>query len=109
GRVVLIVDGDLPAPRLDPDACDGVLPLAGGVGAAERVELLLVTGLFGGSRALERAQVVEGSGFLCHLYQALAFLRLRAAMSSGAGDWAAGGCSAPLLTVRLRMCSSWRG
>ena len=34
------VDGDLAGARLDPDARDGVLALAGGIGAALRVELL---------------------------------------------------------------------
>ena len=39
---VAAVDGDLAGARLDPHAGDGVLALAGGVGAAVLVELLLV-------------------------------------------------------------------
>src|SRR5690554_1046487 len=36
------VDGHRTLARLDPDAGDGVLALAGGIGAAEAVELLLM-------------------------------------------------------------------
>ena len=42
GDVVLAVDGDLAGALLDPDAGDGVLALAGGIGAALGVELLLI-------------------------------------------------------------------
>ena len=54
--LVLAVDGDLAGARLDPDAGNGVLPLAGRVGAAELVtDRLTVDGDFGfsafGSRA----------------------------------------------------------
>src|SRR5277367_5961284 len=40
-RNVLAVDFDLAAPRLDPDAGDGVLALAGGIGPAEGIALRL--------------------------------------------------------------------
>ena len=49
-RLVLAVDGDLAGARLHPDAGDGVLALAGGIGAALSVELLVVDG-GGGLRA----------------------------------------------------------
>jgi hypothetical protein len=39
-REFLVVDGDLAGAGLDPDAGDGVLALAGGIGAALLVELL---------------------------------------------------------------------
>ena len=60
---VLAVDGDLADAGLDPDARDGVLALAGGVGAALRVELLRVGGALppASRAALERAEVLETS------------------------------------------------
>src|SRR3990170_1593885 len=42
GDVVLAVDGDLAGTPLHPDAGDRVLALAGGVGAALRVDILLI-------------------------------------------------------------------
>ena len=44
GREFLVVDDDLAGARLDPDAGDGVLALAGGIGAALLVELLHMDG-----------------------------------------------------------------
>ena len=53
------VDRDLAGARLDPDAGDRVLALAGGVGAAELVDLLLVLGRIGRRRGLELRELVE--------------------------------------------------
>jgi hypothetical protein len=53
---VLAVDQDAPAAAGDPDARDGVLALARGVGAAERIELLDVDRLGGG---LRRGEILE--------------------------------------------------
>jgi hypothetical protein len=58
---LLVVDDDLAGAGLDPDACDGVLALAGGISAAALVELLDVDGcgrLCG--FAANRSEVLEG-------------------------------------------------
>src|SRR5262249_28086439 len=57
--VVLAVDGDLPGSALHPHAGNGVLALAGGIGAALRVDLLLIdTGLGCAGVGLERSKVL---------------------------------------------------
>src|SRR6266436_1786658 len=90
-----VVDGDLAGAALDPDAGDGVLALAGGVGATKIVELLDV---FGGFRScwLECRQLIERLHRLGHDQALLAFLRFIAATSKSSGVCAAWGCSAPL-------------
>src|SRR5690606_32589628 len=88
------IDDDLAGAGLDPDARDGVLALAGGIGAALLVHLLDVLGRFRRLR-LQRRKLVEGLHGLGHDYAALMFLRFSAAMSSTSGCWASCGCSAP--------------
>src|SRR5262249_20636158 len=89
------VDDDLAGAGLHPDAGDGILALAGGIGAALLVELLGVFRGFGrrGGRLL-RAELLERLNGLGH-YAALMFLRFIAAISSFSGCWAAWGWSAP--------------
>src|SRR5688500_12995717 len=80
---VAVVDGNLAAARLQPDAGDGVLALAGGIGAALGVDLALALRRGGGS--LRRAhggaevaqvlQVGDAAGFIAHV--------TRSACSSG--------------------------
>src|SRR3954469_25392367 len=67
------VDHDLAGARLDPDAGNRVLALAGGVSAAELVDLLDVFRRFR-SRRLELRQLVERLHGIRH-YAALMFLR----------------------------------
>ena len=91
---ILAVDGDLAVAGLQPDARDGVLALAGGVGAAFLVELLRIDrsgGLLGGN---DIAEVFEGIDGIGH-YLALTFLGLNEATSILVGCWASCGCSAP--------------
>src|SRR5690606_13976218 len=94
GVVFLVVDRDLAGAWLDPDAGDGVLALAGGVGAARFVELLDVDRRSRLLRGHGRAEFCERGKLLSHC-QALLFLRFSAATSSVSGCWAAWGCSAP--------------
>src|SRR5690606_14144033 len=62
------VDSDLALARLDPDAGNGVLALAGGIGAAEGVELLLMHGgSVGGSGRSNGAEVLEGVDGVGHV------------------------------------------
>ncbi len=88
------VDRDLAGARLDPDAGDGVLALAGGIGATQLVDLLDVLRCFR-SRRLERRQLVERLNGLGHDYAALVFLRFNDATSMTCGCCASCGCSAP--------------
>ena len=80
---------DFSGAGLDPDARDGVLALAGRVGAALLVELLHVFRRFGRGwfEAAELFERLHGSGHV----QALAFLRFMAATSSISGCCAACG------------------
>ena len=91
---VLAVDGDLARAGLHPDAGNGVLALAGGVGAALLVELLHVdrSGRLRGDRS--GAEVFERVDGLGH-YSALTFLEFMAATSSFSGDCASCGCLSP--------------
>ncbi len=72
GKVLLetlVVDDDLAGAGLDPDARDGVLALAGRVGAAVLVKLLNVDGSRRGggiTTRLQRAEIFKGLGFQCH-------------------------------------------
>src|SRR6267378_6447362 len=85
-----VVDGDFAGAALDPDAGDGVLAFAGGVGATEIVELLDIFGGFRGGR-LERRQLIERLHRLGHDQALLTFLRFIAAISNGSGVCAAWG------------------
>ena len=87
-----VIDGDLAGARLDPDAGDRVLALAGGVSAAVFVELLHINGMHGldalarwraGGRGLEVLQ--RGKRGLGHVQALRVFLEFRAAMSSDTG------------------------
>ena len=96
--IVAAADQDLALARLDPHLGDGVLALAGGVGAALGVELLLVDSCFGrgGGRLAQRlAEVLERLDVVGHGQALRAFLRFRAATSSASGCCAAWGCPAP--------------
>src|SRR5690242_14010213 len=92
-RAVLAVDGDDTLARLDPDAGDRVLALAGGVGAALGVDLALVArggfqrlaGDHAGAGAAEVLQVGETSRFVSHLDQPRLFFGFIAATSSVSG------------------------
>src|SRR3954467_13611088 len=84
------VDQDLAGARLDPDAGDRVLALAGGIGAAELVDLLYVFRRFGSDR-LQRRQLVERLHGIRH-YAALMFLRFIEAISTVSGCWSSCGC-----------------
>src|SRR5581483_1486191 len=57
GGVLLAVDGDLAGAGLDPDTGDGVLALAGGIGAALRIDLLHVNPR--GLLPLERPKILK--------------------------------------------------
>ena len=94
-HLVTGVDRDLAGAGLDPDAGDGVLALAGGIGAALRIDLLDVDGSIRLRGLGDLAELLERLKNLGH-GQTLAFLLLSAATSSASGDWAAWGCSAPL-------------
>ena len=69
--VILAVHRDLAGSLLHPNAGDGVLALAGGIGAALGVELLLIDARLGaaalsplsGARVLERSHLRIGHGF----------------------------------------------
>src|SRR5687767_15015755 len=81
---LLAVYGDLAVPGLDPDARDGVLALAGRVGAAFLVQLLDVDGRLRGSGRHDGAEVFERGDSLGH-YLALTFLGLKEATSTFCG------------------------
>ena len=87
GCEVLVVDGDHALAGLEPDAGDGVLALAGGVGAAQSLSSFCVpTGAAAcGSAPLTAGKVGEGLCFGCHGSQTLTFLRLSFATSSFSG------------------------
>src|SRR5690606_9896974 len=76
----LVIDGDLAGARLDPYACNGVLALAGGIGAALCVQLLDMnrSGSFGLGNGAEFFERVE---LLSHDYAFPLFLRFSAATS----------------------------
>ncbi|EGE55629.1 hypothetical protein RHECNPAF_890041 [Rhizobium etli CNPAF512] len=90
-REFLAVDDDLAGARLDPDAGDGVLALAGRVGAAERIDLADVrrSSSFG-----SRAEILQG-GEVSHDQALLTFFLLSAATSRATGCWASWGWLAP--------------
>ena len=83
--LVAAVDGDLARAGLDPDASDGVLALAGGIGAALRIDLLDVDGSSGLLGLGDFAELGERLKNLGHR-QTLLFLLLSAATSSASGD-----------------------
>ncbi len=93
--LVAAVDRDLALARLDPDAGDGVLALAGGVGAALRVDLALVGD---GLRRRVRGEALQSleTVSVAHGYWLRTFLELRPLKSMTSGFWASCGCS-PLL------------
>src|SRR3990170_616485 len=63
GDVILAVDGNLAGTPLHPDPGNRVLALAGGVGAALGVDLLLIdAGLGCGGFALQRSKIFKGHG-----------------------------------------------
>src|SRR5260221_7789504 len=62
GRHVATIDGDLAAARLNPDAGDGVLALAGGIGTALGIDLTLV--LRGSRRGGQRRGLGSGAEIL---------------------------------------------
>src|SRR5690606_41963155 len=89
-----LVDRDLAGARLDPDAGDRVLALAGGIGTALAVELLLVARSL--PRCAERAaEIFESLDIVGHRHQLRTFFLFSAATSSTCGCWAVWGCSAP--------------
>src|SRR5690606_30052343 len=88
------VDDDLARPRLEPDARDGILALAGRIGPALLVEFLNVLRRFGG-RGLKRGQTFERLDGIGH-YALLAFLRFMEATSIVSGCCASCGCAEPL-------------
>ena len=83
---ILAIDGDLSSAGLHPYAGDGVLALAGGIGAAEVVDLALVNrsggGCFSGRGVAKRLQI----GQIGH-YALLTFFLLSLATSSTSGCW----------------------
>ncbi|MCY1243711.1 hypothetical protein D9M72_567370 [compost metagenome] len=104
--LVLAVDGDLAGARLDPNASDRVLALAGRVGAALGVQLLLVNGsvVFDGAQAL---QGVEAGGFSSHVGHAQAlrvFLAEADLKSMVCGCWASCSWAAPANRRRCVIC-----
>src|SRR5690242_5629593 len=94
--LVTAVDGDLAGAELHPDAGDGVLAAAGGVGAALRVDFLLARRgrrLDAGDRSL--LQLGKRRKFGSH-QPILEFLRFIAATSSFSGCCASWSCLGPL-------------
>jgi hypothetical protein len=86
------IDGDHALAGLDPDAGDGVLALAGRIGAALLVELLHVMGRIGGRGDIGAFQIRERGESFGHICQALRlFLALSLAMSKTTGVCAACG------------------
>ena len=61
------VDGQRALARLDPDASDGVLALAGGIGAAEAVQLLGVNRSIVGRSGSGSAEVFERVDGFSHI------------------------------------------
>ncbi len=59
--IVRVLTVDLAGAGLDPDAGDGVLALAGGIGAALLVELLDVGRICSGGGRLELRQACRGT------------------------------------------------
>ena len=94
----LAVDGRLALAGLDPDARDGVLALAGRIGAALLVELLHVRRGFNDRRGERRLlEIGEGGKSVSAMDQALRlFFGLSLATSKTSGDCAACGWSGPL-------------
>src|SRR5262245_4348675 len=72
GGMVLAGDCDSAGAALYPDAGDGVFPLAGGIGATLRVDLLLVDAGFGRARRrLQRSKVFKRHGLAHGLRRSL--------------------------------------
>src|SRR3974390_2505722 len=85
---------DLAGARLDPHAGDRVFALAGRIGAALRINSLLVLGGLWRGR-LQAREAFQGLYGLGHDQALLTFLRFMAATSSFSGFCASCGCSAP--------------
>ena len=90
-----VIDHDLAGARLDPDAGDRVLALAGGIGAALLVELLDVFRRLRRCRAACSVDEILERLDRSAIQAVLLFLRFIAATSSVSGCCAACGCSAP--------------
>src|SRR5690606_25456105 len=104
--LVLAVDGDLAGARLDPDASDRVLALAGRIGAALRVQLLLIDGRVAVDSA-QALQGVEAGGFSSHVGHAQAlrvFLGDADLKSMVSGCWASCSWAAPANRRRCVIC-----